>query len=165
MVSKKRNLFGAGSWPADDDTQRAFWRLADRYFYTQDPKSSKLNETARAIDLPKLAAFIGICPESCLSAFDWEPEAEALFNWIVSSPGSDAEHHASVRRYLRKEYIRYCSTRGLCQFQPVANTVSARADRRRNPPALKGKASSTPGETVKRRRAAVNKRRPGAKRS
>jgi hypothetical protein len=119
-IAAKRNLFGEGSWPADDETKRTYWLIFERYLSTRITSDAwYLNQFGREIDTNSLAAFIGVDPEACLTAFDWdragEAELEDLFDDLLEGADEDRGNELT-KHYLRGAYIRYCAARGLHPF-------------------------------------------------
>ena len=125
LRTAKRNLFGAGSWPADDETERTYWSLFNEHLTIElpDTRGRKLNEFALEIDLPSMAAFVGVNPEECLVAFTWDRDAEFdnLFDRLEN--GAEEDGNELVRQYLRGAYVRYCTAREICPFQPVEKSL------------------------------------------
>jgi hypothetical protein len=119
-TTAKRNLFGTGSWPADDRTKQIYWVFFKRYLSitTTSRKAWYLTQFAQEIDVVSLGAFIGVDLESCLSVFDWdqagEAELEDLIDEILEGDGDPANE--KTKRYLRGAYIRYCAAHGIHPF-------------------------------------------------
>lgn len=125
----KRNLFGGGSWPADEETEQIYWSLHDDHLARKstDGEIWLLTEFATKIDLPSLAAFIGIDPMYCLAAFGWDQGGEVEFDRLTEQlcSGPEDEGDELVKQYLRGAYVRYCAARGLSPFQPAPAEMMA----------------------------------------
>ena len=121
-ATAKRNLFGKGSWPADDETKRAYWLIWKRYLsITLSGDGWYLTQFAQEIDISSLGAFIGVDLESCLTAFDWDQAGAAQLEDLIDDLDVVDEDRANelVKRYLRGAYIRYCTAHGISLFQPT----------------------------------------------
>ena len=56
-TTAKRNLFGRGSWPADDETKQKYWSIFERYLSTEVSRNIRqLTKFALEIDVDSLAA-------------------------------------------------------------------------------------------------------------
>jgi hypothetical protein len=118
----KRNLFGKGSWPADDKTKRTYWSIFERYLSTRVSRNVRqLTKFALEIDVDSLAAFIGIDPEMCLAAFAWDQAAEAEFDDLADQleDADESSGNELTKRYLRGAYIRYCAAHEISPFLPT----------------------------------------------
>lgn len=119
-TAAKRNLFGKGSWPADDETKRTYWSLFERYLSTKVSKDTlRLTKFAREIDVDSLAAFIGIDSDFCLPALVWDQTAE-LDDLMDQLEDGGEDSNELVKRYLRGAYIRYCAAHRICPFRPTS---------------------------------------------
>ena len=119
----KRNLFGDGPWPADEETKRTYWFIFKRCLsISLSGYGWHLTQFAREIDICSLGAFIGVDLESCLTAFDWdqagEAELEHLIDVVLEGVDEDRADELT-KRYLRGAYIRYCAAHGISPFQPT----------------------------------------------
>jgi hypothetical protein len=111
-TTAQRNLFGNGSWPADDETNRKYWFIFKRYLsITVTGDAWLLTKEAVDIDVVSFAAFIGVDSETGLTAFDWDEAAEAERADLVDQlwDADEATANELTKQYLRGAYVRYCA--------------------------------------------------------
>jgi hypothetical protein len=126
-TTTKLNLFGDGSWPADAETRRTYWLIFKRYVsISLSGDGWYLTPFGQEIDISSFGAFIGVNPDACLAAFDWDQAGEAELEELIDDLAEDADEHRGnelTKRFLRGVYIRYCAKRGIDPFSPTSPSV------------------------------------------
>jgi hypothetical protein len=116
----QRNLFGEGSWPADEQYERTYWKFFETYLATKVPNNEQwqLNDLAIEIDSQTFESFIGVGnPDFFLAPFGWDSSGD--YEKLEEQLDQVNRRHGDelVKHYIRGAYFRYCHARGLTPFQ------------------------------------------------
>jgi hypothetical protein len=121
----EQNLFGEGSWPADEEYERAYWKFFEIYLATKVLNSEQwqLSDLSIAIDLLTMESFIGVGnPDFFLAPFGWDKSDD--YDKLEEQLDRVSRRHGDelVKHYIRGAYFRYCEARGITPFQMFATS-------------------------------------------
>ena len=118
----EQNLFGEGTWPADEKSSIEFWQFANEYLFEPIPDRPEFCRTtslAEDYDVDAMISFIGADdPDFVLASFGWDDErCFSELEQKLEDESISQEHMAQlVKHYVRGAYFRFCARAGFKPF-------------------------------------------------